>query len=190
RPFAFDVLQHVKAAAARQPDVEHDRVPFAQSNEIQGLLSGRCLSELAHVGGVDEGLLQSLPHDRVVVDDEDPQPRRHAITASRRGIFTQTLVPDPAAPEIDRPPPTSCARSRMPASPIDRGFDVSAEAIPIPSSRTSSRRSVPACSRVSMTHEARLWRATWASDSCTMRNIAVDTNGSRASVSRLARTAQ
>jgi hypothetical protein len=38
RHFTLDVLQHLEAAAAGQPDIEDDDVPLALADEVQGFL--------------------------------------------------------------------------------------------------------------------------------------------------------
>src|SRR5207244_2249086 len=119
RPLALDVLEDLDAAAPREPDVEHDGVPVVLPNQVERLLTVCRLTDLAHIRGIGKRLLETLPDDWVVVDDEDSQWLSHALTVVRRGTCARTVVPVPAAPEIARPPPTSCARSRIPTRPIE-----------------------------------------------------------------------
>src|SRR6185436_16770006 len=120
---------------------------------------------LADVRRVGERLLEPLPHDRVIVDDENPQPPRHVLAFWRQGTRTRTVVPAPDAPEMAKPPPTSCARSRIPTRPTDRALDASPAAMPMPSSRNSKMRSDSRRSSVTATRDAWLCLATLVSDS-------------------------
>src|ERR1700687_219507 len=165
------LLQHLEPALARQRDVEDDGVPFRRFHHAQGLLAARRLAEDGVGDGVLEDLLETLPHHGVIVHEQD---------AGHRGRITSTVVPWVAFGWIARSPPSACARSRMPSSPMDRESLILSSGMPPPLSLISRiTRQASAASRMSIA-VAPAWRATLVSASCRMRKRAVAWSGLRA----------
>ena len=76
------------------------------------------------VGGRVEHHAQAVAHDRVVVGEQDARLERdghRAPASASAGTLRRTRVPSPGRDSIESSPPTSRARSRMPAMPALTG---------------------------------------------------------------------
>src|SRR5581483_6047220 len=119
--------------------------------------------------GGEEGA-QALAHDRVVVDDQEPDGRRPAHGA---GTHARTVVPRPGAETISNRPPTASTRSRIDTRPSRRAaIDRACGSKPTPSSATDSRVPPPerSASTVTVTAEASACRRALESASCATRH--------------------
>src|SRR5262249_35188702 len=139
----------VEAAAALQTDVQDDHVGRVEARPAQGLVGVGGLAD--HLEALDllEQPAHAGAHDGVVVDDQD---------AGHSGASKRTRVPPPARGSTSTRPPTSEARSRIPASP--KPSRVTAPT-PTPSSATVTRRVPEAADAEISTVSAPAWRATF-----------------------------
>src|SRR6266568_3318821 len=110
---------------------------------------------------------QSLPDDRMVVGNEDPNrgPPRSAHGPAT-GIVTTIAVPSPGLPRINRVPPQANARSRMPTNPRDRRPLSDWGTNPTPLSSTArmmflATRSTVTSTRVALECRVTLVSASW-----------------------------
>ncbi len=104
-------------------------------------MRGRRVARFADDGiaePVGQDRADAVPHDRMIVNEKNPNhrarrpfafvrrrpPRRLVLDGS--GTRTVTTVPLPGTPAISSVAPACVARSRMPSSPIDSGSAISA----------------------------------------------------------------
>jgi hypothetical protein len=91
----------------RHPQVHQDDIDFQAFDLGQGLLATAGFAEHVELLVAGEYAAQPVAHDRVVIDDEQPD-RRHRPAPS--GIAALTTVPSPGALSISSVPPTRASR--------------------------------------------------------------------------------
>src|SRR5207302_4840407 len=171
----FEVFQELEAAAAGHRDVEHDGVPRLFPRELERFFGAGDLSDRNRGSLLFQDIPQPLPHNRVIVTNEDSH--RPVSRHWRRGILTLTRVPSPGALWIATSPPKARARSRIPRSPSDLTLVRAACGMPAPSSRTSSTTLSRVLARTMRAAVARAWRATLVKASWQVRNSAIRRSG-------------
>src|SRR3954447_11561649 len=127
----------LEAGHARHGHVKDREVDVVSERSLHGLGSVAGLRDDLEVRLCVEDELQATTHDRVVVGEEDLRLQRHGNDG--RGPTNWPSVPSPGPERILRDPPTSIARSRMPARPVFESSR-SSSSIPRPSSVTRRRK--------------------------------------------------
>ncbi len=102
-------------AHRRHPQVHQDHVDvdLLRDRDRLGAVAG--LADHLELGVTAEQAAQPVPHDRVVVDDEQPDRGHRSTTGS--GTAALSVVPYPGADSTVSVPPTPASRCRMPSRP-------------------------------------------------------------------------
>src|SRR5437588_642520 len=75
----FEVFQELEAAAAGHRDVEHDGVPRLFPRELERFFGAGDLSDRNRGSLLFQDIPQPLPHNRVIVTNEDSQDRKSVV---------------------------------------------------------------------------------------------------------------
>jgi hypothetical protein len=125
-----NVGNDLQTAAAWQGKVEQDQFAAVLTQQAQHFFRPRRFGHDPDVRSGRQCFPQTTPDDGVVVDDQHVDHGASFVSGSR----AVTLVPPRGPPATWTEPPKRRARSRMPTSPIARGFTSSAAGMPTPSS--------------------------------------------------------
>ena len=130
-----DFAQGLQRADAGHGYVQHQDVGRDVAHDGHGSVRAGGLTDNLHVRYLGDDLLQALPHDRMIVGDDDADHSPSSLEVSgARGNEISTTVPVGSARRIVVFPPRRSARSRIPSKPNEVGACSSASTIPRPSS--------------------------------------------------------
>src|SRR5580704_1801328 len=174
----MDIADELETIPLRERDVHDHYVRDHSPNSGTRLTLGLHFAANNEIGFRLDHAPQPLPHDRMIIDDQDASlaPRDfHAVSSLRStstvkssGHEQRTEVPPFPVDSMTRSPPNICARYRMIFRPSPPARSTGACANPLPSSSTCRCNSLSEVLRRIMTSRASLCRTTLVSASCTI----------------------